>query len=121
MPTGQRAGVGPTSFVPGLPSASFAAAGVALGAVAKDVRAASLLAVLFSLPIAFLALIPPTAMSPSLYDAVRAASAPFSFRPALHSIDAALNGGQVLGPIVHTLVLTIAYAMVARIAVRRME
>jgi ABC-2 type transport system permease protein len=101
-------------------SASFAAAGVALGSLARDVRAASLLAVLFSLPIAFLALIPQTAMSPSLYDVVRVASAPFSFRPALHAVDGALNGGQVAGPLVHTIVLTLAYTMLARIAVRRM-
>ena len=102
-------------------SASFAAAGVALGSLARDVRAASLLAVLFSLPIAFLALIPPTAMSPAVFDIVRAASAPFSFRPALHAIDGALNGGPFAGALLHTVVLTIAYLGLARFAVRRMS
>ena len=103
-----------------LGAASFAAAGVALGALARDVRAASLLAVLFSLPIAFLALVPPTAMSPAVYDVVRIASAPFSFRPSLQAIDAALNGGSIWLPLVHTAALTLAYVAIAKLAVRRL-
>jgi ABC-2 type transport system permease protein len=100
-------------------AASFSAAGVALGSLARDVRAASLLAILFSLPIAFLALIPPTALAGNGYDLVRLASAPFSFRSSLNAIDGALNDGPFIWPLAHTAALALAYAGIARLAVRR--
>ena len=44
--------------------------GVAIGGLAREVRAASLLAFLLSLPIAFLALVPSGAVAPALYDVI---------------------------------------------------
>ena len=99
---------------------AFAATGVALGALAKETRAASLLAVLIALPVAFLALVPQGAVSAALWDVVRALSAPFAFRPSLQTIDGALNGGDVGLPVVHLAIVTAVYLLVARLAVRRL-
>src|SRR5205085_4535115 len=48
-------------------SLAFGALGVAIGALARDVRAASLLAFLLSLPLAFLALVPSGAVARGVY------------------------------------------------------
>jgi ABC-2 type transport system permease protein len=100
---------------------AFGALGVALGALAREVRAASLLAVLLALPIAFLALVPAGSVAGSLYDVVRAVSALFPFRPALQAIDAALNGAQPgLGvALAHLAALAIVYLAIARAALAR--
>ena len=98
----------------------FAAMGAAIGALAREVRAASLLAFMVSLPIAFLALVPSGAVSGGLYDATQAISALFPFDPALAALSAALDGsGDLLVPLVHLLVLTLAFATAARLALRR--
>lgn len=99
----------------------FAALGVAIGGVAREVRAASLLAFLVALPIAFLALVPSGAVSPGLYDAIRVISALFPFKPALDAMDWALNGADpgVLQPLAHMAALVVAYAAIARVALRR--
>ena len=55
---------------------AFAALGVAIGALAREVRAASLLAFMLALPVAALALIPSGAVSGALYDVIRIVSAP---------------------------------------------
>nr|MBA3300229.1 ABC transporter permease [Thermoleophilaceae bacterium] len=60
---------------------AFGAMGVAIGALTREVRAASLLAFMLSLPIAFLALVPSGAVSGGLYDVIRVVSALFPFRP----------------------------------------
>ena len=79
---------------------AFAAMGVAIGALAREVRAASLLAFLLSLPIAFLALVPSGAVAPALYDVIRVVSALFPFKPTLDALDAALNErGGLCGPL----------------------
>ena len=65
--------------------------GVAIGSLAREVRAASLLAFLASLPIAFLALVPSGAVAPGLYDVIRVISACFPFKAALQAIDIAVN------------------------------
>jgi ABC-2 type transport system permease protein len=100
---------------------AFGAMGVAIGALAHEVRAASLLALLLSLPVAFLALVPSGAVSPALYDAVQAVSAAFPFRPALKALDGAVNGaGAGLGgPLAHLAALAVAYVALARAALRR--
>ncbi|HEX5146750.1 MAG TPA: ABC transporter permease, partial [Conexibacter sp.] len=100
---------------------SFAALGVALGGLAREVRAASLLAFLLSLPIAFLALVPSGAVSSGLYDVVRAVSAAFPFKATLQALDAALNDAQpgLLGPLAHLTALAVAYTALARLALRR--
>ena len=60
---------------------AFAALGLAIGALTREVRAASLLAFMLCLPLAFLALVPSGAVSPALYDVIRAVSAVFPFKP----------------------------------------
>jgi len=98
----------------------FAALGLAIGALAREVRAASLLAFMLGLPLAFLALVPSGAVAPVLYDAIRGVSAAFPFRPSLSAMDAALNGaGSLAGPLVHLAVLTLAFGALARLALRR--
>ncbi|MDQ3719754.1 MAG: ABC transporter permease [Actinomycetota bacterium] len=98
----------------------FAALGLAIGALAREVRAASLLAFMLGLPLAFLALVPSGAVAPVLYDAIRGVSAAFPFRPSLSAMDAALNGsGSLAGPLAHLVVLTLAFGLLARLGLRR--
>jgi ABC-type transport system involved in cytochrome c biogenesis permease component len=97
------------------------ALGVAVGALAREVRAASLLGLLLALPLAFLALVPSGAVATGLYDVVRVVNAAFPFKPTLQALDAAVNGATpgILGPILHLLALTLAYGAIARLALRR--
>lgn len=99
---------------------AFAALGLAIGALTRDVRAASLLAFMLCLPLAFLALVPSGAVAPALYDVIRAVSAAFPFKPALDALDAALNdAGDLGGPLLHLAGLTFAFGVLARLALRR--
>jgi ABC-type multidrug transport system permease subunit len=99
---------------------AFAALGLAIGAVAQEVRAASLLAFMLALPLAFLALVPSGAVAPALYDLIRAVSAAFPFKPALDALDAALNdSGGLLGPLAHLALLFAAFGVLSRLALRR--
>jgi ABC-type multidrug transport system permease subunit len=98
---------------------AFAALGVAIGGLAREVRAASLLAFMLALPIAALALIPSGAVSGTLYDAIRVVSAAFPFKPSLDALDAALSGGDLLVPVLHLAALAVAFAALARLALRR--
>jgi ABC-2 type transport system permease protein len=101
-------------------SLGFAALGLAVGALAREVRAASLLAFMLGLPIAFLALVPSGSVSSALYDVIQVISALFPFDPTLDAIDAALNdAGEIAGPLVHLAVLTLAFGALARLALRR--
>ena len=70
---------------------AFGALGVSIGALAREVRAASLLAFLLSLPLAFLALVPSGSVGHGLYDAISAVSFVFPFKAALQALDAAVN------------------------------
>jgi ABC-type transport system involved in cytochrome c biogenesis permease component len=98
----------------------FAAMGLAIGALTREVRAASLLAFMLSLPLAFLALVPSGAVAPALYDVMRAISAIFPFKAALDALDAALNdSGSLGGPLLHLAVLTLAFGAIARLGLRR--
>jgi ABC-2 type transport system permease protein len=102
---------------------AFSALGVAIGGLAREVRAASLLAFLLSLPIAFLALVPSGTVSATLFDVIEAVSAAFPFKPTLEALDRTLNdsGQSVLGPVLHLAALGAAYLAIARIAVRRFD
>jgi ABC-2 type transport system permease protein len=104
-----------------LGAAAFAALGVAIGALAREVRAASLLALLLSLPIAFLALVPSGSVSAGLYDVVTWVSAVFPFKPALQALDAALNDADpgLPGPLLHLVILTLCFTAIGRLALRR--
>jgi ABC-2 type transport system permease protein len=98
---------------------AFGALGVALGAAARDVRAASLLGVVVLLPIAVLGLIPVGLASPGLYDAIRWVSGAFPFRAALNGIDEALRGESIADRLGHLAALAAAYGLLARVALRR--
>jgi ABC-2 type transport system permease protein len=102
---------------------AFAALGVAIGGLAREVRAASLLAFLLSLPIAFLALVPSGAVSSGLYDVIRVVSAAFPFRATLQALDAALNDAEpgLLAPLAHLAALVVAYTALARLSLRRFD
>ncbi len=97
------------------------ALGVAIGAVAREVRAASLLGLLLALPLAFLALVPSGAVSTGLYDVINVVNAAFPFKPTLQALDAAVNGSDpgLLAPVAHLLGLTLAFGVIARLALRR--
>jgi ABC-2 type transport system permease protein len=98
---------------------AFAAMGVAIGALTREVRAASLLAFALSLPIAFLALVPSGSVATGLYHVIQAISAAFPFKPALDALDAAINGGGLGLPLLHLAILTVAFGGIARVALRR--
>lgn len=98
----------------------FAALGLAIGALAREVRAASLLAFMLALPIAFLALVPSGAVSSLLYDVIRVVSALFPFKPTLDAMDATLNdAGGLAGALLHLGALTLGFGALARVALRR--
>ena len=99
---------------------AFAALGLAIGGLTRDVRAASLLAFMLCLPLAFLALVPSGAVAPALYDLIRAVSAVFPFKPTLDALDAALNDvGGLGGPLLHLAALTAAFGVLGRLALQR--
>jgi ABC-type transport system involved in cytochrome c biogenesis permease component len=104
-------------------SLAFAALGVAIGALAREVRAASLLAFLLSLPLAFLALVPSGSVSGGFYDAIRAVSFVFPFKAALQALDAAVNGAApaIGGSIAHLAGLTLLFGVLARVGLRRAD
>jgi ABC-type multidrug transport system permease subunit len=104
----------------GASALAFAAMGLALGAVTREVSAASLLAFMLSLPIAFLALVPSGAVSAGLYDVIRAISAVFPFKPTLDAMNAALNDSGGLGlPLLHLGLLFLGFGAISRLALRR--
>jgi ABC-2 type transport system permease protein len=99
---------------------AFAALGLAIGAITREVRAASLLAFMLALPLAFLALVPSGAVAPTLYDLIRVISALFPFKPALQALDAALNDSGSLGTaLLHLAALFVGFATLSRLALRR--
>jgi ABC-type multidrug transport system permease subunit len=98
---------------------AFAALGVAIGGLTREVRAASLLAFMLALPVAALALVPSGAVSTTLYDVIRVVSAAFPFKPALDALDAALNGGGLAAPLLHLAALALGFAALARLSLRR--
>jgi ABC-type multidrug transport system permease subunit len=103
-----------------LGAAAFGALGVAVGALTREVRAASLLAFMASLPIAVLGLVPSGAVSNGLYDLIRGVSAVFPFRATLDALDSALGRSGGIGvPLLHLLALSVAWVVVARVALRR--
>jgi ABC-type transport system involved in cytochrome c biogenesis permease component len=102
---------------------AFGALGIAIGALAREVRAASLLAFLLSLPLAFLALVPAGAVAGGLYDAIRVISLVFPYKAALQALDAAVNRSSPgLGiSLLHLLALTALFGALARLGLRRVE
>jgi ABC-type multidrug transport system permease subunit len=101
--------------------AAFAAAGAALGAAAREVRAVSLLAFMVTLPVAFLSLVPSGAIGPGIFDLIKVITALFPFKPALEAMSAALDsaGPDIGMPLLHLAILIAAYGLLARLALRR--
>ena len=101
--------------------AAFAAFGAAIGGSAREVRAASLLAFMVSLPVAFLSLVPSGTVSATLFDVLEVLRALFPFDPSLEAFEAALDeAGPDLGPaLLHLAAVVAAYGAIARLALRR--
>jgi len=101
---------------------AFGALGVAIGGVAREVRAASLLAFMISLPVAFVALVPAAAVSGGLKTALDAVAFVFPFKPALDALNNAFSGTApgIGWPLVHLVVLAAVFGALARVAVRRL-
>ena len=102
-------------------SCAFGALGVAIGGVAREVSAASLMAFLVSLPVAFVALVPANAVSGTIKAVLDAISFVFPFKAALQAVSNAFAGtapGPAL-PVLHLLVLAVAFGLIARLALVR--
>jgi hypothetical protein len=100
---------------------AFGALGVAIGAAAREVSAASLLAFLVSLPIAFVALVPANAVSGTLKTVLDVIAFVFPFKAALEAAANAFTGASpgIALPLVHLAVLALAFGGLARLALRR--
>ncbi|HLY48534.1 MAG TPA: ABC transporter permease [Solirubrobacteraceae bacterium] len=101
--------------------AAFGALGVAIGGLAREVSAASLMALLVSLPIAFVALVPASAVGGAVKTLLDVIAFAFPFKPALDAASNAFTGSApgIAGPLVHLLILAAVFAGLARLAVRR--
>jgi ABC-2 family transporter protein len=101
--------------------AAFGALGVMIGGAAREVSAASLLAFLVSLPVAFVALVPASAVSGTLKTVLDAIAFVFPFKAALEAVSNAFSGtAPGIGlPLLHLLVLTAVFGVLARLALVR--
>jgi ABC-2 type transport system permease protein len=101
-------------------AAGFGALGVAFGALTREVRAASLLALMAALPIAVLGLVPSGAVSGALYDVIGVISGLFPFRATVDALESALGrSGGIALPVLHLALLAVGWTAVARVALRR--
>jgi ABC-2 type transport system permease protein len=102
---------------------ALGALGTAIGALAREVRAASLLAFVLSLPLAFLALVPRGSVAAGLYSVIGAISFVFPYKAALQALDAAVNGSSPgIGPsVVHLCALAVLFGVLGRLGLRRAE
>jgi ABC-2 type transport system permease protein len=101
----------------------FAALGIAVGALARELRTASLLAFLLSLPLAFLALVPSGSVAGGLYDVIRVVSFLFPYKAALQALDCAVNGAApgIGVSIAHLAALMLWFGALASLGLRRAE
>jgi hypothetical protein len=100
---------------------AFGALGVAIGGLSREVSTASLLAFLLALPIAFVALVPADAVSGALKSVLDTVAFLFPFKAALQAANNAFSGTApgILWPLVHLAGLTVAFAALARLALKR--
>jgi ABC-type multidrug transport system permease subunit len=100
---------------------AFGALGVVIGAVAREVSVASLMALLLSLPIAFVALVPASAISGTLSSVLSVIAFVFPFKAALQAAGNAFSGAApgIGWPLVHLFGLALAFGALARVAMRR--
>lgn len=98
-----------------------AALGVAVGGLAREVRSASLAAIMLSLPVIFLALVPSGAVTGITYDFVRAISAAFPFKATLNALNQAFYGAgpSLAWSLLHLAALTLVYGTIGRLSLRR--
>ncbi len=91
--------------------------------MAREVRAASLLAFLLSLPLAFLALVPAGSVSSGFYDAIGAISFVFPFKASLQALDAAVNGASpgIGVSLAHLAGLCVLFGALARAGLRQLD
>ena len=100
---------------------AFGALGVAIGAIAREVSAASLMAFLVSLPVAFVALVPSTAVSGAVRTVLDVVAFCFPFKPGLEAVSNAFSDAEpAIGlPLAHLAVLALVFGALARLALRR--
>lgn len=100
---------------------AFGAVGVAIGVLAHEVRAATLLAFILTLPLALLALVPEGAVSGALNDLIAVLSFLFPFKAALEALNTAVNGAapSLAGSLAHLAVLAAGFAALAVLGLRR--
>jgi ABC-2 type transport system permease protein len=89
--------------------------------LAREVSAASLMAFLVSLPIAFVALVPASAVSGALKTVLDVIAFLFPFKAALQAVSNAFSGTSppVGLPLLHLAVLTAVFGGLALVAMRR--
>ncbi len=98
---------------------AFAAMGTLIGALAREVQAASLLAFTLLLPVAFLALVPSGAVSPVVHDITQAVSFVFPFDATVDAMRSALySSGSLGGPLLHLSALAVGFGVASRVAIR---
>jgi ABC-2 type transport system permease protein len=104
-------------------SLAFGSLGVAIGALAREVRAATLLAFLLSLPLALLALVPAGAVSGAFLGVINVISFVFPFKACLQALDCAVNSASppLAGSLAHLAGLTILFGLLARAGLSRAE
>ena len=100
---------------------AFGALGVAIGAIAREVSAASLMAFLVSLPVAFVALVPANAVSGGVKTVLDVVAFLFPFKAALQAASNAFSAtAPAIGlPLLHLAVLAAAFTALAAVAMRR--
>ena len=105
----------------GLGGIAFGALGVMIGGVAREVSAASLFAFLVSLPVAFVALVPASAVSGTLKTVLDVIAFVFPFKAALQAVSNAFSATTPgIGlPLVHLAVLALVFGVLGRVALRR--
>lgn len=115
----QRIAIWPVAIL--IAAAAFAALGVAIGGLTREVRAASLAAIMLSFPVIFLALVPSGSVSGAVYELVKWISAIFPFKVTVDAMNRALYGAGpgLAGSLLHLLALLVAYLGIARISLRR--
>jgi ABC-type multidrug transport system permease subunit len=101
---------------------AFGALGVAIGGLAREVSVASLMALLISLPIAFVALVPASAVSGTVKTLLDVIAFIFPFKAALEAASNAFTGSApgIAGPLLHLAVLAVVFGGLARLTVRRL-
>jgi ABC-2 type transport system permease protein len=100
---------------------AFGAVGAAIGGAAREVSIASLMAVLVSLPIAFVALVPSAAVSGAVGGVLNAIAFVFPFRSGLQALSNAFSGTSpgIGWPLLHLAALALVFVALARVALRR--